>query len=148
MDISSTPLHRTSTFPEEDRDHNHLSDIDLFLGHTHPPAPENSSMNAEPSGGNQTHFSSQGSGNGDSTNRPSSAPPNIDDTHRPALLSPFQLSASLPPRSKSIEPSTGGEERIREVQRELEVASEDLANKSENLNELRELVDRLKDQVT
>lgn len=148
MDISSTPLHRTSTFPEEDHDHNHLSDFELFLGHTQPPAPESSSMNAEPSGDDPTHLNSQGSGNGDSTIRPSSAPPDIDDTHRPALLSPFQLSASLPPRSKSIEPSSGGRERMQEVQRELEVANEDLANKNEDLSGLRELVDRLKDQVT
>ena len=32
--ISSTLLHRTSAFPGEDRDHNCLSDFELFLGHT------------------------------------------------------------------------------------------------------------------
>ena len=50
MDISSTPLHRISMFPEEERDHNHLSDFELFLGHTQPFVPENSSTNAESSG--------------------------------------------------------------------------------------------------
>ena len=34
MDISSTPLYHTSAFLDEDRDHNHLSDFEMFLGHT------------------------------------------------------------------------------------------------------------------
>ena len=41
-------------------------------------------MNAESSGNDPTHLNSQGSGNWDSTNRPSSAPPDIDDSHRSA----------------------------------------------------------------
>ena len=148
MDISSTPLHRTSAFPDEGHNHNHLSDFELFLGQTGPPAPESSSMNAESSGSDPAHHNSQDGGNRDSTNRPSSAPPDIDDAHRPALLSPFRLSTSLPPRSKSIEPRSGGQERIREIQRELDVANEDLASKNEDLNELRGVVGHIGDQVT
>jgi len=148
MEISSTPLHRSFTLPDEDSNHNRLSDFELFLGHTQPPAPENSSMNAEPSGNDPTYPDSQDSGNGKSTNRPCSAPPDIDDTHPPALLSPFQLSASLPPRSRSVEPSPAGEERILEIQRELDVANEDLVTKNKDFDELRQLVDRLKDRAT
>ena len=148
MDISSTPLHFSSTLPdEEDRGHNRLSDFEFFLGHTQPPAPSNSSMDAEPSGNNPTHPSSRG-GTGHPTNRPASAPPNIDDTHPPALLSPFQLSTSLPPRSESAEPRSRRQERMPEIQRELDIINEDLVTKNKDLNELRELVNRLKDQVT
>ena len=82
--------------------------------------------------------------NGNSINRPSPAPPDIDDTHRPAPLSPFQLSVSLPPRHKSIEPRSGGQEPMQEMQRELDVVNEDLADECEGLDELRELVGRLK----
>ena len=35
-----------------------------------------------------------------------------------------------------------------EIQRELDMVNEDLVTKDKNLNELRELVDRLKDQAT
>ena len=35
-----------------------------------------------------------------------------------------------------------------EIQRELDIINEDLATKTKDFNELRELVDRLKDQVT
>ena len=83
-----------------------------------------------------------------STNRPSSSPPDINDTHRPILLNLFQLSASLPPRSKSIDPRSGGQERMQEVQCELDVANEDLAGKNEGHNELWELVDCLGGQAT
>jgi hypothetical protein len=86
--------------------------------------------------------------NGDSTNRPSSAPPDINDTHRPALLSPFQPSASLPRHNRSIEPRSGGQEPMQWIQREPDITNEDLANKNEGLNELWELVDPLKGQVT
>jgi len=148
MDISSTPLHLPSTLPdEEDQAHNHLSDFEFFLGHTQPPAPDNSSMNAEPSGNGPTHPDSEG-GISRSTNRPSSAPPDIDDTRPSALLSPFQLAVSLPPRSRSVEPRPGSQERMVEIQRELDMVNEDLVTKDKNLNELRELVDRLKDQAT
>ena len=82
-------------FPEDD--HNHLSDLKLFIDRTQPSAPENSWTNT-----------------GDSTNRPSSLL-DINDTHRPALLSLFRLSASLPPHSKSIEPCSGGQERMQET---------------------------------
>ena len=148
MEISSTPLHHPSTLPDGDHDHDRLSDFEFFLGNTQPPAPGNSSMNAEPSGNDQTLPNSQGRGNGHSINRPSSAPPDIDDTHASALLSPFQLSASHPPRSKSVEPRSRGQERMLEIQRELDIANEGLATKNEDFNELRELVDRLKDRVT
>ena len=37
---------------------------------------------------------------------------------------------------------------MQEIQREPDVANEDLANKDEDLNELRELADGLKDQAT
>ena len=148
MDISSTPLHRSFTLPDEDHDPNRLSDFELFLGHTQPPAPENSSMNAEASGNDPTYPNSQDGGNGRSKNRPSSAPPDIDDTRPSGLLSPFQLSTSLPPRSKSVEPFSAGQGRVLEIQRELDVANEDLAAKKKDFNELRELVDRLKDQAT
>ena len=46
-----------------------------------------------------------------------------------------------PPRSKPIEPYSGDRER------ELDTANEDPVNKGEDLNELRELVDHIKDQV-
>ena len=148
MEISSTPLHFSSALPDEgDNDHNNISDFEFFLGHTQGPAPNNSSMNAEPSGNDSTHPNSQAGGIGPSTNRPSSAPPDIDDTHPSALLSPFQLSTSLPPRSKSVEPRSGRQERILGIQRELDIANEDLASKNKDLNELRELADRLKDPV-
>ena len=32
----SHPFTGTSAFPDEDRDHNHLSDLEMFLGHTQP----------------------------------------------------------------------------------------------------------------
>ena len=147
MDISSTPLHFPSTLPdEEDRDRNHLSDFEFFLGHAQPPAPNNSSMNVELSGNNTIHPNSQ-SGETKHPDRPSSAPPDTDDTHPSALLSPFQLSASLPSRSKSVEPPSGYQERVLEIQRELDIVNEDLATKNKDLNELRELANRLTDQV-
>ena len=148
MDISPTPFHLSHTLPDEDSGHNRLSDFELFLGHTQPPAPENSSMNAEPSGNDPTYPKSQDDGNGHSKIRSSSAPPDIDDTYPSALLSPFQLSAPLPPRSKSVEPSSAGQERILEIRRELNIANEDLTAKNKDFNELRELVDRLKDRAT
>ena len=67
--------------------------------------------------------------------------------HRPAPLGPFQLSASLPPRSSPIEPYSRDQERIQEIQREPDVANEDLTNKGMDFNELRELIDGLRDQV-
>ena len=123
MDISSTPLHRLSRLPDEDHDHNRLSDFEFFLGHTQPPAPENSSMNAEPSGNDPTHPNPQEGRNRYSKNRPSSAPPDINDTHPSALLSPFELPASLPPRSNSAEPRPGGQGL--EIQRELDITNDD-----------------------
>ena len=147
MDISSTPLHLSSTLPDEEgHAHNHLSDFEFFLGQTQPPAPDNSSMNAEPSRNEPTHSNSQESGINRSANRPSSAPP--DDTHPPVLLSPFQLSTSLPPRSRSVEPPSRRQERMLEIQRELDTVNEDLVAKNKDLGELRELVNRLKDQTT
>lgn len=115
MEISSTPLHHPFTLSDEDRDHNQLSDLEFFPGHTQPPAPESSSMNAEPSGNDPTYPNSQDDGGGPSTNRPSSAPPDMDDTHPTALLSPFQLSVSPPRRSKSVEPRSDSQERIPET---------------------------------
>jgi len=148
MEISSTPLHLPSTLPdEEDNDRNHLSDFDFFLGQSQPPVANNSSMNAEPSGSDPIHPNSQEGGNNCSTNRPSSAPPDIDDTRPSVLLSPFQPSASLPPRSKSVEPRSRYQERMLQIQRELDIVNEDLASKNKDLNELRELASRLKDQV-
>ena len=96
MDISFTPLHFPSTLPDEDRDHNRLPD------------PNNTSMNPEPPGDNTMNPSSP---EVDSKDRPSSAPPDIDDNHLSVLLSPFQLSASLPPRSKSTEPPSRSREQ-------------------------------------
>ena len=148
MDISSTPLHLPSTLSDEEgQAHNHLSDFEFFLGPTQPPSPNNSSMNAEPSGNEPTHPDSQEGGISRSANRPSSAPPDIDDTHPSALLSPFQLSTSLPPRSRSVEPRSERQERILEIQRELDTVNDDLVTKNKDLNELRELVHRLKDQA-
>jgi len=115
MEISSTPLHHPFTFPDEDHDRNRLSDLELFLGHTQSPAPEHSSMNPEPSGNDPTYSNSQDGGGDRSTNRPSSAPPDMDDTHPAALLSPFQLSAPLPRRSKSVEPRSASQDRIPET---------------------------------
>ena len=147
MDISSTPLHLPSTLPDEEcQPHNHLSDFEFFLGHTQPPAPDNSSMNAEPSRDEPTHTNPQEGGISRSANRPSSAPP--DDTHPSVLLSPFQLSTSLPPRSRSVEPRSGRQERMLEIQRELDTVNDDLVAKNKDLDELRELVNRLKDQAT
>ena len=103
-------------------------------------------MNVELSGSNTTHPNSQGGGT-NHPDRPSSAPPDIDDTHPSALLSPFQLSASLPSRSKSVEPRSGHQERMLEIQRELDIVNENLATKNKDLNELRELANRLTDQV-
>jgi hypothetical protein len=94
MDIS-TPLRSSSSLPN-----NHLSDFEFFLGRSPPPAPTNSSMNAEPPGDSAVNPGSQEAGNSYLRNRPSSAP----DTHPSILLSPFQLSTSLPPRSRSAEP--------------------------------------------
>jgi len=145
MDISPTPLHFPPTLPHEHQDHDRLSDFEFYLGDNQPPTPKISSMNAEPSGNDPTHPSSQEAGISHPTDRPSSAPP--DDTHLSILLSPFQLSASLPPRSKSVEPRSRRQERILEIQRELDVANEDLTTKNKNLGELRELVSRLKDRV-
>lgn len=51
-DISSKPPCRTSTSLKIV----HLSDFEQFLGHTRPPVPESSSMNAESSGNDPTHF--------------------------------------------------------------------------------------------
>ena len=85
---------------------------------------------------------------GNSTNHPSSSLPDINDAHRPTLLGLFQLPAPLPPRSKLIEPRLGGQERMQEIQCELDVANEDLADKNEGQNELWELVDRLGGQAT
>jgi len=148
MDISSTPLHLFSTLPDEEgQAQNHLSDFEFFLGHAQPPAPDNSSMNAEPSRNETVHPDSQECGISRSANRPSSAPPNIDDTHPSVLLSPFQLSTSLPPRSRSVEPRLGRQERILEIQHELDVVNEDLVAKNRDFDELRELVNRLKDQA-
>jgi len=147
MDISSTPLHFPSALPHEHQDHDRLSDFEFYLGHTQPPAPNNSSMNAEPSGNDPTHPNSEGAGISRSTDRPSSAPPDIDNTHLSILLSPCQPSGSLPPRSKSVEPRSGRQERIREIQQELDIANEDLATKNKNLDDLREQVNCLKDRV-
>jgi hypothetical protein len=47
----------------------------------------------------------------------------------------------------SVEPRSGRQERMLEIRRELDIANEDLATKNKDLNELRELVDRLKDRV-
>ena len=118
-----------------------------FLGHSQPPAPENSSTNTEPSGNGPDHANSQGGGNGDPANRPSSAPLDINSTHRRTLMSLFRLSPSLPPRSESTEPNLGGQERMQEIQRKLDIVNEDLANRNKDLDELREVVDLLKDQV-
>lgn len=149
MEISSTPLHFPSILPdEEDHDRNHLSDFEFFLGHTHPPAPDNSSMNAEPSGNDPAHSNNQESEVDRSMDRPSSAPPDLDDTYPSALLSPFRLASPPPPRSRSVEPRSGRRERMLEIQRELDIANEDLATKNKDLNSMRELVDRFKDQVT
>lgn len=148
MDISSTPLHYTSTLPDEDHDHNRLSDFGFFLGYTQPPAPESSSMNAEPSGNDPTHPDLREGEMSRSVDRPSSAPPEVNVTHPSTLLSPFQLSASLPSRSESVEPRSGRQERMLEIQRELGIANGDLATKTRDLNELQELVNRLKDQTT
>jgi len=134
--------------PDGDRDdHNPLSGFEFPVGHTQPPAPENSSMNAEPSRNDPTHPNPQDHGNDHSRDHPSYAPPDLDG-HPSTLLSPFRLSTSLRPRSNSIEPSLGGQERMLEIQHELNIANEGLATKAEDLNELRELVDRLKDRVT
>lgn len=82
MDISSTPLRPLPLLPE-----------------TGPPFPNDSSISAEPPEDGAVLSNSQ---EDRMTDRPSSAPPNIqDDAHRSVLLSPFQLSASLHPRSKS-----------------------------------------------
>ena len=115
MEISSTPIHHPFTLSDEDRDHNQLSDLELFPGHTQLPASESSPMSAEPSGNDPTYPNSQDDGGGPSTNRPSSAPPDMDDTHPATLLSPFQLSAPLPRRSKSVEPRSTSQERIPET---------------------------------
>lgn len=103
MDIS-TPFRSSTSLPD-----NRLSDFDFFLGHTQPPAPNNSSMDVEPPGDDTANPGSQGARISYSRNRPSSAP-NIDDTYPPTLSSPFQLAASLPPRSKSAEPPSGPQE--------------------------------------
>jgi hypothetical protein len=47
----------------------------------------------------------------------------------------------------SVEPRSGCQERMLEIRREMCIADEDLATKNKDLDELRELVDRLKDQV-
>ena len=118
-----------------------------FLGHTQPPAAENSSTNSEPSGDGPDHLNSQGGRNGDPVNRPSSAPLDINSTHRRTLMSNFRLSPSLPPRSESTEPNSGGQELMQEIQRKLDIVNEDLANKNKDPDESREVVDLLKDQV-
>lgn len=70
-------------------------------------------MNAEPPGNDTGNPFSQEAGISYSRNRPSSAP-GMDDARLSTLLSPFQLSAPLPPRSKSVEPPSGRRERTLE----------------------------------
>lgn len=108
MDIS-TPLRSSSSLPN-----NRLSDFDFFLGRAQPPGPDNASMDAEPPGEDTINRDSQEAGINHSGTRPSSAL-EIDNTHPSRLLSPFQLSVTLPPRSKSAEPPSGLQERISET---------------------------------
>ena len=108
MEISSTPLRSSTSLPG-----NRLSDFDLFLGHTGDPAANNSSINPEPPGDNTMNLESPEAGASNPKDRPSSAP--LDNTHLSVLLSPFQLSPSLPPRSRSTEPPPEPQEGVPET---------------------------------
>ena len=99
MDISSTPLHPSVPLPDV-----HLPDFGFFFVPTHPPTVNDPSANLGPPRHSVMNSIPPGAWTSDSTDRPSSAPPNINNFHLPVVLSPFQLSLLLPPRSKSAEP--------------------------------------------
>ena len=97
MDISLTPLHSSIPLPG-----NHPNP-EFPPSHPDTPVPNDSLMTSRHLRHNVANYIPQGAWGSNLDDRPSSAPPDVNNTHPPALLSPFQLSASLPPRSKSVE---------------------------------------------